>query len=158
MKKILLLAFACLLLFVGCISVANIDAYSVEGLSEIIEASGTKEELFIKASSWAVEAFISSESVIDYQDKEAGIIKGKFTTKGIVPLTAMQWESVITIEIKDNKARFTIKPNGLPYDPTLSFAQSFNSVNQQTLDRYNATNEMLLESFKKALSSVASDW
>jgi len=37
-----------------------------------------KDELYIKVNSWFVETFTSAESVIEFQDKEAGRVMGKY--------------------------------------------------------------------------------
>jgi hypothetical protein len=41
-----------------------------------------KNDLFVMANSWMVKTFNSPQDVIQYNDKEAGIIKGKFLIGG----------------------------------------------------------------------------
>ena len=49
--------------------------------SEIIELPNiTQDELYIKANSWFVDNFNDAESVIQFQDKEAGKLMGKYVT------------------------------------------------------------------------------
>ena len=77
MKKLnILLILGLTLLLVSCATVKTSD---VKGKTVIVEIPGaSKDELFVKASTWMVETFNSSKSVTQYSDKEAGVIKGKY--------------------------------------------------------------------------------
>ena len=77
MKKLnILLILGLALLLVSCATVKTSD---VKGKTVIVEIPGaSKDELFVKASTWMVETFNSSKSVTQYSDKEAGVIKGKY--------------------------------------------------------------------------------
>ena len=111
MKKLnILLVLGLALLLVSCATVKTSD---VKGKTVIVEMPGaSKDELFVKASTWMVEAFKSSKSVIQYSDKEAGVIKGKYIISFMQGLLDAECESVITIECKDEKCRIVI---GDPY-------------------------------------------
>ena len=77
--------------------------------SEIIEVSNaTKGELHTKINMWFVDAFRNADSVIQFNDKESGIIKGKYTSVGIFVGSQAAGEyltiySTITVEIKDGR-------------------------------------------------------
>jgi hypothetical protein len=46
---------------------------------KVIDVPGfSKSDLYVKANAWFVETFNSAESVIEFQDKEAGKIMGKY--------------------------------------------------------------------------------
>ncbi len=85
---------------------------------EIIEVPGLdKFRLFVLANSWAVDAFVSAESVIEFSDKEAGIVKGKYVTSFMEGVYSYDVRSTLTIEVKDGAARITIAD---PYYRTTS--------------------------------------
>ena len=107
MKKLnILLILGLVLLLVSCATVKTSD---VKGKTVVVEMPGaSKDELFVKASTWMVEAFNSSKSVVQYSDKEAGVIKGKYIISFTQGLLDAECESVITIECKDEKCRIVI--------------------------------------------------
>jgi hypothetical protein len=81
----------------------------------VIEAEGqTKNDLFLKINSWMVDRFKNSDDVIEFSDKDAGVITGKF-----VEVMAFRLKdgntfvynviSTIKIDVKDNRARITLK-------------------------------------------------
>ncbi len=47
--------------------------------SEIFDVDGSKEFVYEKSRQWFSEAFISGESVVDYESKSTGTIIAKFT-------------------------------------------------------------------------------
>lgn len=81
----------------------------------IIEVEGqTKNDLFLKINSWMVKRFKHSDDVIQFSDKDAGVITGKF-----VDVTAFRLKdgntfrynviSTIKIDVKENRVRITLK-------------------------------------------------
>lgn len=106
MKKLhILLLSAVSLIFVSCMS-TNVQPIERQ---EIFEVPGSsKESLFVRANSVAVDMFNNAKSVIQFSDKDAGIIKGKFVIQNITSGLYI-WDAnvVITIEIKDSKIRMT---------------------------------------------------
>lgn len=77
---------------------------------QIIKApKQTKFELYIKINSWFVEKFKSSESVIEFQDKDAGKIIGKYTFDLKDGIYFLRIKQTISIDIKNGKVRLTIK-------------------------------------------------
>ena len=81
--------------------------YKVEGKQ--------KDELYMKANLWLVETFNSAESVIQYSDKEYGVISGKFhtpifTETGILTIKAGNtYNSIITIKASDGQYEVAFK-------------------------------------------------
>lgn len=76
----------------------------------IDSVQGTKPELYIRARSWMANAFVSSKSVIEMEDKDAGRIIGKgiitFTTTYNLMYTAKHSVNfTITIDVKDGRYR-----------------------------------------------------
>ena len=85
---------------------ARQDTSDVKTVAEYPEVSST--ELYARASSWMVGTFKSSDSVLELEDKEAGILKGKFTLTAPQFLGTIYFDNIVTIEVKDGKARLTI--------------------------------------------------
>lgn len=73
--------------------------------SEVIKVeSKSKDNLFINANSWFTDTFISSKDVVQYSDKDKGVIigKGTFDAKnGVVNFTAK-------INVKEGKYRYEL--------------------------------------------------
>lgn len=91
-----------LLVMTGCAT----TTYEAEPYSLVIEAPGkASTELFDLSNRWAVTAFTDASSVIEYSDKESGIISGKYSTTvrlGLLDTTAV---STISVETRDEKLR-----------------------------------------------------
>jgi hypothetical protein len=78
MKNLLIISvvvFACVSCATSQITTAEAPPY----ISVINVPSASQDVLYRRANSWFVDAFGSAESVIQYQDKEEGIIKGKYS-------------------------------------------------------------------------------
>ncbi len=119
MKKIVLIVVLAIN-FLSCApkkSVIKYDAPKKE-IKDVI-TTGSKEQNFVKANEWFVIMFVNSKNVNRYSDKEAGLIKGKFTLfseKTWVPASKNSYavksgiiDAVITIRVKEDKARLEIE-------------------------------------------------
>ena len=69
----------------------------------------SKDEIFVKSNSWFVEHFVSAESVIQYSDKDAGKIMGKYVLTEYLALVPHHFKSLMSIDIKDHKVRVVFK-------------------------------------------------
>lgn len=142
-----------LLVFVGCSTTEAENAFDV--IQKIVEVPNTnKDTLFLRASSWAVDAFISSDSVIELEDKEAGIIKGKCYLTTSQYLATIALENIITIEVKDNRARITIEPGeayGVKEGGKAYLVDS-------TVESFKKEFENLLISFETEMKTVTEEW
>lgn len=105
MKRVIIVLMAVLAL-TGC-ATTHVDH---EPFIEVVEVPGkTAGELFVEINQWAVDAFRSADSVIEFSDKESGIISGKYTTTLYSPwLGSTNIGSTLNIEAKDEKYRITI--------------------------------------------------
>ena len=76
----------------------------------------SKSMLYTKSHDWMISTFNDAESVIQHQDKEEGIIMGKYLLNGKVASGAYgttldtRVYAKIDIQVKDNKARIIIEP------------------------------------------------
>lgn len=114
MKKLLLP------LLIGFISINLVSCVTTKALQsppakvESITNESNKDSNFIKANEWMVETFGNAESVIQFTDKEAGIVKGKYIMKAGVVSTSPYVETtsdcyaIITLRVKDNACRIEI--------------------------------------------------
>src|SRR5690625_5187989 len=110
MKKLITLIFTVVLISpflssCGTMMGAKVDE-SERSIDEIVEAPGMKKDaLYIRANGWFVETFNSPESVIEFQDKEAGKIMGKYVytySEGVYTYAVRQ---TISIDIREGRLR-----------------------------------------------------
>jgi hypothetical protein len=158
-KKNLYVLF--LVVFLALVSCATTTGVPQIDYSKIIDVpTVSKDDLFVKTNLWAVGYFNKADSVIEYSDKEAGIISGKFigdTHPIMGGLSGSQSvKSIFTISVKDEKIKLDLKPaefityNGYGH----RIASSYKAVKEDDIvAEYNAT----LESLKKALTN-SSNW
>ena len=77
-----------------------------EQYSEIVDILGKKSEIYTKANLAFVDLFRNAESVIEFSDKEAGILKGKYYSNNInFGLSYYDVYSIIEVSVKDGKYR-----------------------------------------------------
>lgn len=88
------------------------------------DLNGTQTELYIKANDWMVSTFVDATSVIQFSDKESGVLMGKYLLNGEVRSAGYMTIDTrvyakIDIRVKDNKAKIEIEPIGSwQYDPS----------------------------------------
>lgn len=137
MKKANLFAIIIIMiLLLGCATMMGVKADpEMRTFEKIIEIQGTtKNDLYVKANSWFVDTFNSAESVIEYQDKEAGKIMGKyilFYKEGIYSYMVRQ---IISVDIKNNKVRFIIKNPYYTITGDALNGQYIENIEYRTLD------------------------
>lgn len=137
MKKLLLI----LIVFFNLSAISQTDNSKFE-FSLIDSTQGSKAELYTYAKSWLANTFVSSKSVIDMEDKEAGRIigKGMFTKRVNSPFGNKVGMDVIyftiTIDVKDNKYRIKLSDFNHKYlqqarsDLTISDSGNFDKSRQ----------------------------
>ena len=113
MKKFTFLII--LISLVSCGSVTKLEKPSVFQNSIVIET--TKKSNYIKANEWMVSTFNDPKSIIQFSDKEAGIVKGKYIMysgqAGSKYTIAVQpYYAIITIRVKDKASKIEISPTG----------------------------------------------
>lgn len=122
MKKVLLFAIV-LVSFVSCMSVKQ-TAVTIPEIEKIIRTDLTKDKGYLKANEWAVTTFVNAESVIQFSDKEEGIVIGKYLLKsgymsstynGLTgvssPYSIKAVYALIRVQSKDKAVKITITPN-----------------------------------------------
>lgn len=156
MKKIIL-SLLLILLLVSCETLKPGEAF--ETVSSIVEVPGTtSDELYIRANSWMVDTFNNAKSVIQYSDKESGIIKGKFVGTYPQGLAYLDCESTITVEVKEGKARLTIdKPSSI-YNYTQYGKSYATALTIGFVEARNKETDSLVRLFKAAMNTKPSEW
>ena len=135
MKKVLPI-FIILLSSCGAFQI-KYTPVSVDPVSKDLTIDKKSNELFVIANEWMIDRFNNPESVIEYTDKEEGILAGKYLFHRItgvgmndVPAAATNLFAVIKIQVKDGATRITISP------------QTYNNVDSPYIKKY--TKEMAL--------------
>jgi hypothetical protein len=96
-----------------------------------------KDELYVRANEWFVNTFKSAKSVIQFQDKEAGKIMGKYRlyiTIGKPVSITVGCTSIITVDVKDNRVRLYI--TGLESDYGADMTTDLESI-ESALNTWN---------------------
>jgi len=119
MKKIILIAVVVL------IASCAITSEVLESPNPIIvdvQTPHNRENSYIKANEWMISQFNNAESVIQFSDKENGIVKGKYTNVtasgpisygyGVTSPAVAAQTAIITVRVKDKAARIEIEPLG----------------------------------------------
>ena len=149
MKKLNIIVLVVFTLLLA--SCTTIKPSEVKGVTKVVEVSGaSKDELFVKASSWLVDAFNSAKSVIQFSDKEAGVIKGKYRITFPQFLETGECEATFTVECKDGKCRLIIDD---PYNFRADDIYSTRITNMTKEGYESVTNDInaLCLSFEKYL-------
>lgn len=143
MKKAIL---TCIIAFCATSCMTTVHFSEDEYYTAIYEDTpGTKDQLYLKANQWMVKAFVDANSVIQHNDKEAGVIFGKYLLHGGLRsgdygIQDTRIYAIIEITVKDNKARIQIKPQG-------SWSYLEDSMNGYSKEKAKSDIEALAESF-----------
>lgn len=157
MKKILSFAIL-LMLFTSC-STMRLAKFSEPSVKIYEDVSGTKNDLFVKSNEWLIRNFKDATSVIEFSDKEEGVLIGKYLLSGsLVPgiygtSTDTRIYAKIDIRVKDSKARISIEPIGeWKYDPSGLTIYTYSPEDAQS------DINVLMSSFHSALKAQKIDF
>lgn len=108
MKRIYGILPLLVILLVSCATTATKVTEPVT-YSETIEVAGvSQDDLYIRANMWFVDAFNNADSVIQFSDKESGVIKGKYIGGSVmVGIYIYKISTTVTVEVKDGRYRIT---------------------------------------------------
>jgi len=164
MKKIILLLVSVTTL--SCVTLPKMVSVQVEPQSEEFSSSNNQDDLYIKSNTWMVERFNSAKSVVQFSDKEGGIVIGKYLMAevpnvmgyGVVSYTDVY--ARIKIQVKDEVAKITVTPEPFsikynsksvtrPKDDLFSKQSAINIINDLILDYGNfIKNDKTLDFYK----------
>ncbi len=135
-ERFTILLYTAYVLYVamGCATMmgpkATPEMKTFEKIIEIVNQN--KDQIYIRANGWFVETFNSAESVIEFQDKEAGKIMGKYVfsySEGVYTYSVIQ---TVDISIKDNKLRIVI--NNPLYKTTSGMGERYPNATYDPLE------------------------
>ena len=118
--------------------------------------NNTKDQLYVEVNSWFVETFNSAESVIEFQDKEAGRVMGKYSffmdgdSNFII-------RSTITVDVKDNKVRIQCTKPMLKYFID-HWTDWFPVDTELGANKVQTQWNSLASNLKSRLSKIESEW
>ena len=155
MKKILFIGIV-LLSIIVLQSCGTTKPVVIEPVVKVVKIEGkSQKELYIRANTWMVETFKNADSVIQFSDKENGIVTGKYllSTLGLEGsgMSAKQKNvfALIKIQVKDGASKITISPD--------SFMQYMNK--NYTKAKAQIDIESLILDFEKSIKETESnDW
>ncbi|TXD45845.1 DUF4468 domain-containing protein [Polaribacter sp. IC073] len=124
--------FLIITVFMSCGAMSRVEIPTPEPATKNVETKSNKNSNFIKANEWMVQSFNDAKSIIQFKDKEAGIVKGKYLMRaGVVSTSAYvqstaSFYSVITIRVKDNISRIEINaPSGIYSQKSMGIEYGF---------------------------------
>lgn len=158
MKKFLLLLTAVLLYSCGTTQFGG----TPETFTKIVINDKDKNENYVLANEWMVDAFKNAESVIQFSDKEAGVIKGKYFIKSYTLVAAgygagtQNVYATITLRVKDGAAKLEIST-----DSKFSCYKQGNvcaDLWSFTPSMFESTTNSLHSSLSKSLTTGTTEW
>ena len=96
-----------ILLSLACASTKNISTLP-ETYEEIVDISGTKDALYTKANLVFVDIFNNADSVIQFSDKEAGVMKGKYVSAVSAGVSEYKVYTTVEVSVKEGKYRIAM--------------------------------------------------
>lgn len=90
--------------------------------SDIVEVDSSLKagDLYLNAKNWVVEAFKSSQAVIDIDEREARVIAIKAYNQKHVSYVSPKIWFTLKIEMKDGRYRYTLSNTNVTYDISLT--------------------------------------
>ena len=154
MKKLLLLFAAATMVSCG----SSKHFASTPATIDITETQFNSADNYVRANEWMVETFNNAESVIQFTDKEEGIVKGKYYITSIVPVASGYYvagatskiNAIITIRVKDNAAKITVDGTANKYSTHTAYGITTGYSPRQ----FDAQAELLIEDFKTRMNEA----
>ena len=144
----------------GCVTT---QPYVPQEIVKVVEIPGkSKDEIFTKSRQWFSQYFVSGESVVDYENQEAGTIIGNgIAENGRDPfgLVAYDFHYNMRIDIKDEKFRATTSiTKHTNTDSKSTYDTSY--VDDERKRKAEAKVSSVVEDLKNYIQSdkVNSDW
>jgi hypothetical protein len=135
---------------------------------KIIDTQKNKDAVFDTTMGWMAKAFVSPHSVIQYSDKNSGLITGKARFDIEAASSSIFGEGyssysyidyTLKIEIKDNKARLSFFVDDLMYKPSGKAYHA--SAKDPSADDYKAFREnsdRFIASLQGEIEKASADW
>ena len=152
-------AFFLLLAFIGLAGCASQQPLpkSERQYQKIVDVSGSKQELYTRTLEWLARSFGSSKEVIQFSDPDQAKVIGKGIMKVNYTITPVDTHFTLTIEIRDNRARFTFDQLYTEPNATLLPERMF-LENRAQMEKFSIRASMLIEDWKKYVSNNTDNW
>lgn len=158
------IAIALLALLSGCNTTSSLTSADTSYTS-IIEVPGkSKSELFTATNVWFADNFVSSKSVIQYSDKEAGKVVGKYHSQVAVGLAYHETNQTVQVDVKDGKVRLTFRNPQDYYSGSVLGGNTYGSMSMSpttvpaVMDAMRKSWMELEQSLRAHLTSTSSQW
>ncbi|HLW21140.1 MAG TPA: DUF4468 domain-containing protein [Cyclobacteriaceae bacterium] len=146
MKNLLLPILAVTFLLCSCATGKIVNMEDDPYVEYFGELEAPQDQLFVSTNKWMIKVFKDARNIIQYSDKEQGVIMGKYLLSEDVffqgnligPVLNIQINAIIDIRLRDNNARFSITPLG-------NWVES--SYQGYSKERANEDMEMLADNF-----------
>lgn len=128
----------------------------IDSIEKTFKAPGDKTELYIKANNWMVENFTNAKSVIQFSDKEEGIVTGKyFLRRSHTPRSGLTSTfAIIKLEVKDYSSKITITPEAFYAHSSAIYQENF----RYKLGDVEKEIENLILSYEEYLNRPTDQW
>lgn len=166
-KKILTAFFISAVLFytAGCSSAPKEQPETFDEIRIISIPEAAHNEIYTRVNIWIVDTFGSTNSVIQYADKEDGILKGSVQSGSYrTGIMLYKITSILTIEIKDEKCRISLtKPHynytGDVISGTYPSPRPDKEIKSgKIISIMKKDKNKLLNSFEEAVKTNPEDW
>lgn len=153
MKKWILGVLAVLILFTSCASSSKLTEEENQYQQVIELPSMSNDEIFLETNDWLVSTFKNANSVIEYSDKEKGVIIGKINANLPVGAFSLPTDTTwkLRIDIKDGKSRFSFSGMTIVVNMSGNVTTGrFSSINYDLFVDWVRTD--FIPSYEKAIS------
>lgn len=140
----------------GCAATPQIQPYQPVVITEIVEIPDqTQEQIYNKARQWFSQYFVSGKSVVDYEDKNEGVIIGNgVSDNGSTDLIGLinyklSFEYNIRLDTKDGKFRAMTTITKHQYTDTEGTHDSPNNVSPQRIESSKERIHILVNQLKE---------
>ena len=155
MKKIIFLSITLSIFFSGC---ATYTPVHIEPFTKSFEVQGDKNKLYVRANNWMVENFTNAKSVIQFSDKEEGIVTGKYLLKDLFDVNGYSNGgifAIIKIQVKDDASKITIIPDDFQTVQSSLVDPSYAYTKEKATEQIN----LLVDSYENYLKTdTSTDW
>lgn len=137
-----------------------VDENALTDVSVIEVAGKSKDQLFVETNTWMAHTFNQAKSVIDYSDKEAGRIVGKYVFDFMEGIYSYSGKTTVRIDIKDEKVRIEFSDPLFLYKGSMGSGvnSSWQPVRNKIIGSYHEQWEIMKESLKSDLRTDEVDW
>ncbi len=115
-KKVKIISSLFLILLVGC---ATVTTKSIPVEKKLNIPNTKMNDLYVRANNWMVDTFRNAKSVVQFSDKEAGVISGRYLLGTVVAPSeygpGSSAYAQIKILVKDNAAKIIVTPEPFSY-------------------------------------------